>query len=262
MSYKNKKTQVKSNDTNKPKESFLKRLFSKEIGFFSSLGEKSRKLVSNEPNFIIFLIMTFTLSLMYEKTGLSRTFPLILIIPFLIGTFYGRRKATMLHMVVASIILGTVSGDVAITSTVIIVGTICTFSGLYLSKFLENLKKYNIFNKIFKLLVAGFLCVFSFVAYSYYFGVPTDYLKAKKAIESQDIVNVEKAIYEGITYNPRNRYYDALYTVVADDLSYEEKYLISYDIQSGTIVYNNDDSSVNAETEETNNEENIKENEV
>ena len=160
MSYKNKNVKVKSNDANKPKVSFWKKFFGSEIKFFSSFGEKSRKLITSEPNFIIFLIMTFTLSIMFEETGLSRTLPFILIIPFLIGTFYGRRKATILHTVVASIILGTVSGDPEITATVIIVGVFCTFSGLYLSKALDSKKKRNIFAKALRLILLE-SCVFS-----------------------------------------------------------------------------------------------------
>ncbi|MCQ2749127.1 MAG: hypothetical protein MJ246_03890 [Clostridia bacterium] len=236
MSYKNKNVKVKSNDVNKPKEGFFKRFFGKEINFFSSLGDKSRKLISNEPNFIIFLIMTFTLSIMFEKTGLSRTLPFVLIIPFLIGTFYGRRKATMLHTVIASIILGTVSGDAALTATVIIVGTICTFSGLYLSKYLEHAKSYGILGKALKFIFAGIMCILSFTIYAYYFGVPTQYLKAKDAIENTEVAS-ERAVYHGITFNASNKCYEALYTEIADDFSYENKYLVAYDTQTGSLVY-------------------------
>lgn len=241
MSHKNKYVKVKSNDVNKPKESFWKRFFKSEINFFTKLGDKTKKLLTNEPNFVIFLIMTFTLSIMFEQTGLSRTLPFVLLIPFLIGIFYGRRKATMLHTVIAAIILGTVSGDAELTAVVIIVGLVCSFSGLYLSKYLDNKKKENIFLRILKLIFAGIMCIFSFTIYAYYFGIPTDYFKAKNAIEAEQI-EVDRAVYQGIAFNAKTKTYDALYTCINDDLTYENVFLASYNASTGELVKNVDET--------------------
>lgn len=195
--------------------------------------ERLKNFILKNPDYVIFLVQLIVISLMFEKYGLTRTIPLALISSFLLGTFYGYRKRIMLHTIIGLIILSSLSSDLELASQVILIAVLLTFSGIYVARYLEGIKKAHIIKKITGGVISLLLVLLSLGAYLYRFGNSVNYYEAKNKVENYINANEEEVYAKGISYSYLTHSFD--YECVArDDLSKNITY--KYDILSKEIT--------------------------
>lgn len=209
--------------------------------------DKLRKFVVEQSDYMILLIMLLTISTMYEPYGLTRTIPLVLIIPFFLGVYYKGRRRILIDAVIAMIILASVSGDVPLSATIIIVGSICTFAGLYLSKCIDHFKRYKWYRKIISGIIAFTLLLVGFVIYIYKFGNPLGVLEAQDYVAFEAKEELSEYGLMGTRYNSDINCYDVEYVNLEN---YEDKKVYHYNSAYKKIITDEMINKTNEENEE------------
>lgn len=230
----------KINLNGKKNPSLIKIKDSKFIRFCNKLKD----FIIREDDYMIFLIMLLLTSFLLGPYGVTRTIPLVIIVPFLLGIFYKGRKRIITHTMIGLVILASVSQDIHAASMAIIVTAVCVFSGSFVSMYVEKLKKLNIFRKIIYGVFSIFLVFISLYLYSFRYGTTLDYFKTNKAVsdylQSKGVDNY----FVGTTYNADEGYYEVHY-VLKEDLKTEIVY--KYDAFKNEMILNQENLITDSE---------------
>ena len=192
---------------------------------FNDFLDKTRIFMHDNPDYMIFLIMSVLVSFMYEPYGITRTIPLLILAAFLLGIIYGRRKRIMIHTIVGVLVFTSVSQDIELSAIIIIVAFLLSFAGCYAARFLEQFKKVNIIQNFIRGLITLFVVALALITYSYEFGNPFGYFATKNSVDDYLIANNNlNMYYVGVTYDSSIHAY--VYNAVdKDDTKVEHKFV-------------------------------------